>query len=496
MDEDRRGRVCLEVLKLCCRRLYFELRFLERAIFCLKPVENEGIFFGSDGVNLYYRREYLLERYLQTPEGVFCDYLHTVIHCLYQHPFQAYRWEKRYWDLASDIAAADVLREIDVPWISGQISDECLAALNRIKVQVPVMSAHHIASYLQSRLGAEERTLEYLEELFLRDSHMCWIGGQAESDVKDGGSGEKGAARDDGAGGEGAAKDGGAGEEDAAKDGGVGAEGTEGETDAGGLVGYGNSADGSPSAVRSEAEIQAISAAWRDMAESAVLNADSFSKGQGDMPGSMRRSIQKLTREQYDYTEFLRKFAVFNECMRINMDEFDYSYYLYGLRLLGKIPLIEPLEYKEVKQIREFVIALDTSGSCSGKLIERFLTKTYNILCQTDSFADRAVLHIIQCDARIQKDVRIDSPEHMEEYIQKMELRGGGGTDFRPVFDYVEKLCEEGELKKLCGLLYFTDGYGIFPERPPDYKTAFVFVERDDEVRVPPWAMRLYLEDV
>lgn len=91
--------------------------------------------------------------------------------------------------------------------------------------------------------------------------------------------------------------------------------------------------------------------------------------------------------------------------------------------------------------------------------------------------------------------MRIDSLEHLESYIGKMELKGGGGTDFRPAFEYVDELCRKKEFQRLCGLIYFTDGYGTFPGEPPDYKTAFVFVERDDQIRVPPWAIRLYLEN-
>ena len=66
--------------------------------------------------------------------------------------------------------------------------------------------------------------------------------------------------------------------------------------------------------------------------------------------------------------------------MRINDDEYDYIFYTYGLRQYKNMPLIEPLEYKEVKRIREFVIAIDTSGSTSGELVQRFMQKTYNIL--------------------------------------------------------------------------------------------------------------------
>ena len=73
-----------------------------------------------------------------------------------------------------------------------------------------------------------------------------------------------------------------------------------------------------------------------------------------------------------------------------------------------------------------------------------------------------------------------------------MELRGGGGTDFRPVFDYIEALQQKGAMHELRGLLYFTDGLGTFPGRMPPYKTAFVFLKTHQHIKdVPPWAIRL-----
>ena len=106
-----------------------------------------------------------------------------------------------------------------------------------------------------------------------------------------------------------------------------------------------------------------------------------------------------MNREKYDYTEFLRKFAVRGEVMKINDEEFDYIFYTYGLKLYEKMPLIEPLEYKEVKRIREFVIAIDTSGSVVGEEVQAFVQKTYNVLKSTESFFSKINLHIIQCDA-------------------------------------------------------------------------------------------------
>ena len=52
----------------------------------------------------------------------------------------------------------------------------------------------------------------------------------------------------------------------------------------------------------------------------------------------------------------------------------------------------------------------------------------------------------------------------------------------------------EKKLRKVNGLLYFTDGVGIYPEKEPSYKTAFIF-NRDDCIspHVPPWAIRAVL---
>ena len=59
----------------------------------------------------------------------------------------------------------------------------------------------------------------------------------------------------------------------------------------------------------------------------------------------------------------------------------------------------------------------------------------------------------------------------------------------------MEELRHRGELKDLKGLLYFTDGFGIYPVKKPPYDTAFLFMrgEAYQDVDVPPWAMKLIL---
>ena len=239
----------------------------------------------------------------------------------------------------------------------------------------------------------------------------------------------------------------------------------------------------------------AVAAAWQTISERMQVDLETFGKQRGINPGAMTQNLMAVNREKYDYTTFLKKFAVMGEAMKINDDEFDYIFYTYGLQLYEKMPLIEPLEYKEVKAIKEFVIAIDTSGSTSGELVQKFVQKTYNVLKSTESFFSKINLHIIQCDADIQEDKKITCQEDFDEYLKAMQIRGLGGTDFRPVFEYVERLRKDKEFTNLKGLIYFTDGYGAFPAKKPDYDTAFVFV--DDEYNnpdVPTWAIKLILQ--
>lgn len=239
---------------------------------------------------------------------------------------------------------------------------------------------------------------------------------------------------------------------------------------------------------------------WQELSEQIQSELENFvSKQQGYSGGEMVQSLRYLNRERYDYSEFLKKFAVMGEVMKLDMDAFDYQLYSYGLQMYGNVALIEPLEYKEVKRIREFVVAIDTSGSVSGELVQKFMTKTFNILMNTDSYFSRVAIWIIQCDAEIQEAVKVTNKDEFEAYIKSMKLRGFGGTDFRPVFSFVNKLIEGKEFTNLKGIIYFTDGYGTFPERKPPYETAFAFLRSDYEMygspEVPPWAIKLVLED-
>ena len=241
--------------------------------------------------------------------------------------------------------------------------------------------------------------------------------------------------------------------------------------------------------------IELTQAQWKKISERIKAELKSFSEDKSD-DRTMIQNLEEATKETYDYGDFLRRFSVSGEDMQINDDEFDYVYYTYGLSLYGNLPLVEPLEYKDVNKIKEFVVAIDTSGSCRGNVVQAFLNKTYSILKSSENFFRKVNIHIIQCDSEVRSDTKITNDDEFEEFMKNGQLEGFGSTDFRPVFTYVDKAIENGEFENLKGLIYFTDGYGIFPEHKPphNYDTAFVFLEDDfEKPPTPPWAIKLVL---
>ncbi len=198
----------------------------------------------------------------------------------------------------------------------------------------------------------------------------------------------------------------------------------------------------------------------------------------------------------YDYGTLLRLWAVTREERSLDPDSFDPISYTAGLARYGNIPLIEPLETREMHKLCELVIALDTSGSCSGERIRRFLDETWALLCSDSWFFREMNLHILQCDSMIQADVKLTSREELRAYGREIAVQGFGGTDFRPVFSHVEELIRKKEFTRLSGIIYFTDGQGIFPEKKPPVETAFVLTSADaDQVELPDWALRVRLPE-
>ncbi|MCD7744437.1 MAG: VWA-like domain-containing protein [Lachnospiraceae bacterium] len=247
----------------------------------------------------------------------------------------------------------------------------------------------------------------------------------------------------------------------------------------------------------------------------------------GEGAGSDSEKVTLSCQSRTDYHKLLRRFCVPREEAIPDLDSFDYIPYLYGqnqyresfraddsmnrngMNMQASIPgrsavltdfrlcLMEPLEYSEVNRLDELAIAIDTSGSCSGNLVRRFLEETWNILRQRENFFTRMRIHLIQCDSAICEHRIFTSTEEWEEALKNLKIQGNGNTDFRPVFTLLDTLIAKKELRSLRALLYFTDGDGIYPREAPPYETAFVFVDQESiKGTVPGWAHTIVLDSL
>jgi predicted metal-dependent peptidase len=371
--------------------------------------------------------------------------------------------DRKLWDLACDIAVESTINDLGTRVTGSSRQELQRPDIEWLSSEVKLLTAEKIYHYLRET-GITEPEAERLGRLFEADDHSGWHGPEPQRSKEEQSS---------------------AGQSEA------------GRREETGLI-PDELADGFDQENRSvqRRPLEEAEEDWKKIAEKIQEDLGTFSKEQGDSAGVLTRNLKEVNRERYDYTSFLKKFSVYGETMTVNDEEFDYIYYTYGLKLYENMPLVEPLEYKEVRRIKEFVIAVDTSGSTSGELVQRFLQKTYNILKTTESYFSRVNIHIVQCDAAIQEHVKISCEEEFDSYISNMSIKGLGGTDFRPVFDLVDRLIEEGEIADLKGLIYFTDGRGTFPASKPGYETAFIFLDNEyNDPDVPPWAIRLVLQN-
>ena len=139
----------------------------------------------------------------------------------------------------------------------------------------------------------------------------------------------------------------------------------------------------------------------------------------------------------------------------------------------------DPAVYPSLRsgQVNIFV-ALDTSGSISDSELAQFVAEVDAIKAQL-----RARVVLQTCD----NSVAEDGPwyyEPWDEFAIPREISGGGGTDFSPLFAWVEQLDERPDI-----LVYFTDAEGDFPEFTPAYPVLWLVKGRNKV----PWGQRIQL---
>lgn len=490
--------VAHDILEEARVALAVRFRFLDRALWRMPLVASFDIYgIASDGVKLYYDPEYVVDRFKISLNEVVRDVAHCLFHCIFRHPFMLYSVLRQAWDVSCDIAIEAILLDLLGEAFPCNMDRRERDALKLIRAQMEgVVTAERLYRFFCGE--GNKIDLVSLRPIFLRDMHGLWYGDWDEGS----GRGSQGAARARSERSEGGALpetvgnapiEGSQGESEASAD---FSDGSDDSRESRDDREAGDGRDEQAAADAREQEQEELAKEWEAMSRRIQAEVEATIARRGSEAGNLVAALAAVNRETYDYADFLRRFSTLHERMRTSPDEFDYIYYMFGLNRYGNMPLIEPLEYREDRSVRDFVIAIDTSESVSGKLVQGFMRKTYNILKQAESFQDRVNVHIVQCDAKIQEDTKITSLDQLDSYMQTMELKGFGGTDFRPVFEYVNLLIEKHEFADLKGLVYFTDGQGVFPSKQPAYDSVFVFLDDGySDPPVPPWAFKVILDE-
>lgn len=476
--------LALSALNLAKASILLENHFLASAIARLDVrVAKLGVQFATDGHILAYDCERAIAAFRRDRGPAHHDLLHSVVHCLFLHPYKG-AVEPALWNLACDIAAERVVAELLGPR-QGNLG----IAVSRIVEQVERdMQGRADAERLYRELckGRWEQEAPTWAAQVERDAHDFWYA-EPETPCDALGNAVNGSGSDSGS-------------QNASSDS-AGADGgppqSQGDELEGVFEGSGSNGTGlTPQSGTASVDRLREQREWRDEATSLAVHLQTLSAGRGSRLVEFVADLEGAAREPGDYIDFLRSFGALGEVMRLSEDEFDYNFYTYGMKLYGDMPLIEPLEYREERRIREFVVAIDTSESVQGLAVRAFVRATFNVLKTTEAFFDRVRLRVLQCDNRVLSDEVVTNPADLKLWSGGAKVRGGGGTDFRPVFEYVEGLLEEGSMRDVDGLIYFTDGLGTYPTRAPSYKTAFVFYDEDligDDV--PAWALRVVLDE-
>ncbi len=203
-------------------------------------------------------------------------------------------------------------------------------------------------------------------------------------------------------------------------------------------------ADGKPGTSMSESE----SVAWKI----ATVQAAQIAKTAGNMPATLQRFIEDSLKPVVDWREQLRRFVT-----QVSKD--DYSWSRPNRRYLSA-GLYLPSLYDE--SMGPLVAAIDTSGSITQETLNRFGAEIKAIAAH----ARPSEIHVIYCDAAVN---HVDVFQMHDEIT--FELHGGGGTAFKPVFDYVEK----NNIQPEC-LVYLTDLEGHHDFAAPDYPTMWACI--------------------
>lgn len=202
---------------------------------------------------------------------------------------------------------------------------------------------------------------------------------------------------------------------------------------------------------------------WRINLAQAAAKARSM----GDLPAGLARMVEHLLSPKLDWRQLLHRFIQASA-------RFDYAWMPPNRRYLHQGLYLPSMRSDDLPEV---VVAVDTSGSVSGQELDQFAAELSAIV---ETCAQ--TVHLLYCDTRVARMQTI----HRQDLPIALNPIGGGGTDFKPAFDWVDR----HGLQPLC-LIYLTDlACNRFPQ-PPPYPVLWACV---GEVGArPPFGERIFI---
>jgi predicted metal-dependent peptidase len=210
----------------------------------------------------------------------------------------------------------------------------------------------------------------------------------------------------------------------------------------------------------------------RDEIKEAVLAAAAASDGAGNLPAGVKRLIQDMTAPKMNWRELLR--------MQLESTiKSDFTWMRASRRGWHMDAVMPGMKNDELIDI---AIGIDASGSIDERMLKDFLSETQGIMDQFQSYK----IHIFTFDTRVYNPAQYNSDNL--DTICDYEVKGGGGTDFDAIYNYLKE--EQIEPKRL---VVFTDGYPFGSWGDENYADT-VWIIHGNTTVVPPWGQHAYYE--
>jgi len=199
---------------------------------------------------------------------------------------------------------------------------------------------------------------------------------------------------------------------------------------------------------------------WKQAVREAAMVA-------GELGGELERNVERAVESHVDWRSILRRFVT-------ETSKADYTWtrpntsYVYGGMYLPSL---------RSQSMAPIVIAIDTSGSIDTVALGKFSAEIEDMISEVQP----SKVHIFSVDTEVKSHETFEAGEALD-----FTPKGGGGTDFRPLFSAVEELEEPP-----CCVIYFTDLYGPFPSSEPEVPTLWACTSRE----VAPFGETVRLED-